>query len=48
MADGRREKALTAAEQAVALYEELGAANPGKYIAETEAARKLRDSLLPG
>ncbi|MBB4788475.1 hypothetical protein BJY27_009522 [Streptomyces rapamycinicus] len=39
---------MAAAEQAVALYEELGAAGPGKYIAETEAARKLRDSLRPG
>ncbi|MBD3004029.1 MULTISPECIES: tetratricopeptide repeat protein [unclassified Streptomyces] len=48
VADGRRAEALAPAEQAVALYEELGAAHPGTYVSETEAARKLRDSLRAG
>ncbi|WP_407561966.1 hypothetical protein [Streptomyces sp. 184] len=45
VAAARRGEAPAPAEQAVALYQELAAADPGRYTAELAAAVKLRDSL---
>lgn len=38
-------EAVAPAEQAVALYQELAGANPGRYVSELEAAVKLRGTL---